>query len=207
MSLTSSDFTQHLLNDLHAPMVTVILEEQALAPARVLARLPYLEHLRGLVQQGCETAQLPAACAPALARAHADLATYLATVMVGLFDRARLAVLPEALADSQKLGDPNVVARALLAQINYTADVAANMPPHTYSTTSGIFRFAWRAGQKSTTIVLTLRTVYMCLSLLRPACAARQGYAAPNPVGSCLSCGCAQPLALLLHLEGGLFSQ
>ena len=33
-----SDFTQYLLNDPHAPMVAVSLEEQALAPARVLAR-------------------------------------------------------------------------------------------------------------------------------------------------------------------------
>ena len=47
--LAASDFTQHLLNDMHAPMVIVILEEQALAPARVLARIPYLEHLLGLV--------------------------------------------------------------------------------------------------------------------------------------------------------------
>ena len=62
--LTASDFTPHLLNDLHAPMVTVILEKQALAPACVLARVPYLEHLLGLVQQGCESQQLPAACAP-----------------------------------------------------------------------------------------------------------------------------------------------
>ena len=68
------------------------------------------------MQQGC--AQLPDACAPALARAHVDLATYLATLMVGLFDPARLAALPEALADFQKLGDPTVVARTLLAQIN-----------------------------------------------------------------------------------------
>ena len=122
--LTSSDFTQHLLNDLHAPMVTVILEEQALAPARVLSRLPYLEQVsfsRGVRREG---------------RAHADLATYLATVMVGLFDRARLEALAEALADYQKLGDPEVVARTLLAQINYTADVAANMKPHTHSTGS-----------------------------------------------------------------------
>ena len=95
--LTASDFTPHLLNDMHAPMVTVILEEQALAPARVLARAPYLEHLLGLVQQGCETHQLPAACAPALERAHADLATYLAVLLAGLFDSARLAALPDAL--------------------------------------------------------------------------------------------------------------
>ena len=92
---------------MHAPMVTVILEEQALAPARVLARVLYLEHLLGLVQQECKPAQLPAACAPALVRAHADLATYLATLIVGLFDQARLAALPEALADYQKLGDPD----------------------------------------------------------------------------------------------------
>ena len=74
--MAASDFTQHLLNDVHAPMVTVILEEHALAPAHVLARMPYLEHLLGLVQQGCEPTQLPTACAPAFARAHADLATY-----------------------------------------------------------------------------------------------------------------------------------
>ena len=78
--LAASDFTQHLLNDMHAPMVTVIIEEQALAPARVLSRVPYLEHLLGLAQQGCEPAQLPDACVPAFARAHADLATYLATL-------------------------------------------------------------------------------------------------------------------------------
>ena len=58
--LAALDFTPHLLNDMHAPMVTVILEEQALAPARLLARVPSLEHLLGLVQQGCEPAQLPA---------------------------------------------------------------------------------------------------------------------------------------------------
>ena len=32
-------FTQHMLNDVHAPMVTVILKEQALAPAYWLRRL------------------------------------------------------------------------------------------------------------------------------------------------------------------------
>ena len=34
------DFIPHLLNDMHAPMVTAILEEQTLAPARVLAVVP-----------------------------------------------------------------------------------------------------------------------------------------------------------------------
>lgn len=50
--LVAPDFTLHLLNDLHAPMVTVSLEEQGLTPARVLARVPYLKHLLGLVQKG-----------------------------------------------------------------------------------------------------------------------------------------------------------
>ena len=38
--MATSDFTQYLLNDPHAPMVAVSLEEQALAPARALARVP-----------------------------------------------------------------------------------------------------------------------------------------------------------------------
>ena len=169
--LTASDFTPHLLNDPHAPMVTVLIEEQALAPARVLARVPYLEHLLGLVQRGCEAHQLAAACAPAVERAHADLATYLAMLITGLFEHARLAALPEELADFRQLVDPTVVTRALLAQINYAADVAANMPPDTYTTGSGIFRFGWRARQRSSTIVLRLRMVYMYL---------------PQPIASCL---------------------
>ena len=90
-----------------------------------------------------------AACPTHLAAAagaytHADLATYLATVLVGLFDPARLELLLEALADYRSLGDPNVVTRTLLAQINYIVDVAANMPANTHTTASGVFRQAWR---------------------------------------------------------------
>ena len=61
--------------------------------------------------------------------------------------------------------------RALLAQINYIVDVAANMPANTHTTASEVFRLAWRGRQKSTTIVLRLRTVNMYL---------------PQPVASCL---------------------
>ena len=64
-------------------MVTVSLEEPALAPARTLARVPYLEHLLALVQRGCAPPEFPTAIAPALAQAHADLATYLAIVLSG----------------------------------------------------------------------------------------------------------------------------
>ena len=68
--------------------------------------MPYLEHLLTLVQRGCEQADFHTASEPAFAQAHADLATYLATILVGLFDPARLALLLEALADYRSLGDP-----------------------------------------------------------------------------------------------------
>ena len=137
--MATPDFTQYLLNDPHAPMVTVSLEEQALAPARTLARAPYPEHL---------LAHLPS-------RKH--MLTWPPTWPSSY--PARLELLPEALADYRSLGDPNVVTRALLAQINYIVDVAANMPANTHTTASGVFRLAWRGRQKSTTIVVRLRTV------------------------------------------------
>ena len=71
-----------------------------------------------------------------------DLATYLATILVGLFDPARLELLPDAFADYRSLRDPTVVTRALLAQVNYIVDVAVNMPANTHTTASGVFRLA-----------------------------------------------------------------
>ena len=40
------------------------------------------------------------------------------TILVGLFDPARLALLPDELADHRSLGNSTVVTRSLLAQIN-----------------------------------------------------------------------------------------
>ena len=60
---------------------------------RALMRVPYWEHLLGLVERGCLEADFHTASEPALVQAHADLATYLATILVGLFDPARLALL------------------------------------------------------------------------------------------------------------------
>ena len=54
-------------------MVTVSLEEPALAPVRTFVRVPYLEHLE-LVERSCKEADF-------------------------LFVSARLALLPDALAD------------------------------------------------------------------------------------------------------------
>ena len=115
-------------------MVSVSLGE------RTLVRVPYWEHLLKLAQRGCLEADFPTTIEPTLAQAHADLATYLATVLVGLFDPARLALLPEALADYRSLGDSIAVTRALLAQI--IVDDAANMPDNTHTTASGVFRLA-----------------------------------------------------------------
>ena len=132
--LAASDFAQHLLNDMHAPMITLILEEQALAPLAC-----WHAYLLGLVQQGCE---------------------------------ARLAALSEA--------------------------VAANMPLQT-CTGNDIFRFAWRARQNSTTVVLRLSTHGLHVPatanyvlLVQPA----RGHEASHPVVSCLPCGCALSAAL-----------
>ena len=117
-----------MLPDPHAPLVTVSIEEPALAPAAPLARLPYWEHLLGLVREGLAEAAYSAAIGPALASAHADLTTYLAAVVVSLFDSTRLQALPEALAGFRHLADPTMVARSLVAQLRYVTDVAENMP-------------------------------------------------------------------------------
>ena len=95
--LAARDFAQFLLRDPHAPMVTVSLEEPALAPARTLARVPYWEHLLHLAQRGRLEADFHTASEPALVQAHADLATYLATILVGLMlllASAALAIPP-----------------------------------------------------------------------------------------------------------------
>ena len=54
-------------------MVTLSLEELALAPARALVRALYLEHLLAFVQRGCDQADFHTAIAPAFAW---DLTTY-----------------------------------------------------------------------------------------------------------------------------------
>ena len=84
--ITSSQASPLGAKSPHAPMVTVSLEEPALAPACTLVRAPYWDHLLELVQRGCLEADFHTAIEPALAQAHADLATYLATILVGLFD-------------------------------------------------------------------------------------------------------------------------
>ena len=170
--LAASDFTPHLLNDMHAPIVTVILEEQTLAPARVLARVPYLKHLLGLVQQGCEPAQLPVACASALVRAHADLATHLPTHLAGLFDRARLAALSHWLTINSWETPRFWPAHSLLRSTTLPTWLPTCRPTPTPR--------QWHPATAN------------CVLLAQPA----QEHEASHPVVSCLSSGCALPAAI-----------
>ena len=62
------------------------LQKAALAAAGPLVQLPYLEPLLDLVQQGIQSPSLAAGLGPAVARAHGDLATFLAEMVVSLFD-------------------------------------------------------------------------------------------------------------------------
>ena len=50
--LASPDVTQVVLDDIHAPLVTIVLDEAALAPAVPLLRVPYLERLLEAVRSG-----------------------------------------------------------------------------------------------------------------------------------------------------------
>ena len=52
-----------------------------------------------------------------LERAHADLITWLAGVIVSLFNPERLQALPEIFAVFRRLSDPTLVARTLIVQL------------------------------------------------------------------------------------------
>ena len=123
------------------------------------------------MRQGLPLAEYTAAMDPALARAHADLVTWLAGVIVSLFNPERLRALSELFAVFRRLSDPTTVARTLMVQLQYITDVAANMLPDTHTTASGIFRLAWQGGRTSHATAMRLRTVHMHL---------------PQPVAVCL---------------------
>ena len=168
--MASSDFTQVLLADPAAPLVTVTLEEASIAAAGPLVRLPYLESLLDLLRQGASFPSLAAGAGPAVARAHGDLATYLAELIVPLFDAEQLKGLQGTLAPYQGLADPATVRRAFLAQMSYVADVATSMPRDVYSASGGVFRLAWRRG-RTQALACCLRTGFIFL---------------PQPVAACI---------------------
>ena len=84
--LAAQDVTDVLLADVTAPLVTISLEEKALAPAAPLLRVPYLERLLEAVRDGMPLNRLPDALRPAVIQAHDDLATYITELVLALFD-------------------------------------------------------------------------------------------------------------------------
>ena len=154
----------------HLPMITIKLDDRALAPAAPLVQVPYLEKLLDAVRAGTPLVQLPSVMAAAAGQAHQDLATFITELVVRLFDPELLRGLQGPLAPYQALADRTMVHRAILAQMQYVADVAASLPQTSQSTSGGLFRFTWRS-VKSYGLTLGLRTVFLYL---------------PQPVAACM---------------------
>ena len=154
----------------HLPMITIKLDDRALAPAAPLVQVPYIEKLLDAVRAGTPLVQLPSVMASAAGQAHQDLATFITELVVSLFDPELLRGLQGPLAPYQALADRTVVHRAILAQMRYVADVAASLPQTSHSTSGGLFRFTWRL-VKSYGLTLGLRTVFLYL---------------PQPVAACM---------------------
>ena len=168
--LAAQDVTDVLLADLNAPLVTLSLEEKALAPVAPLLRVPYLERLLEAVRDGTPLNHLQDALRPAVIQAHDDLATYITELVLALFDGDQLRGLQGQLQPFRGLADPLTVCRAVLSQMRYVADVASSLPSNAYSTSGGLFRLAWRTC-KGRALTLRLRTVFIFV---------------PQPVAACL---------------------
>ena len=72
----------------HLPMITIKLDDRALAPAAPLVQVPYLEKLLDAVHAGTPLVQLPNVMAAAAGQAYQDLATFITELVVRLFDPA-----------------------------------------------------------------------------------------------------------------------
>ena len=168
--LAAQDVTDVLLADLTAPLVTISIEEKALAPAAPLLRVPYLERLLEAVRDGTPLDRLTDALRPAVIQAHDDLATYITELVLAMFDGDQLRCLQGQLQPFRGLADPLTVRRAVLSQMRYVADVASSLPSKAYSTSGGLFRLVWRQC-RGRALTLRLRTVFLFV---------------PQPVAACL---------------------
>ena len=168
--LAAQDVTDVLLPEVTAPLVTISIEERALAPAAPLLRVPYLERLLEAVRDGTPLDRLPDALRPAVIQAHDDLATYITEIVLAMFDGDQVRSLPDQLQPFRGLADPLTVRRAVLTQMRYVADVASSLPSKAYSTSGGLFRLVWRQC-RGRALTLRLRTVFIFV---------------PQPVAACL---------------------
>ena len=168
--LAAQDVTDVLLAEVTAPLVTISIEEKALAPAAPLLRVPYLERLLEAVRDGTPLDRLPDALRPAVIQAHDDLATYITEIVLAMFDGDQLRGLQGQLQPFRGLADPLTVRRAVLSQMRHVADVASSLPSKAYSTSRGLFRLVWRQC-RGRALTLRLRTVFLFV---------------PQPVAACL---------------------
>ena len=168
--LAAQDVTDVLLSEVTAPLVTISIEERALAPAAPLLRVPYLERLLEAVRDGTPVDRLLDALRPAVIQPHDDLATYITEIVLAMFDGDQLRSLPDQLQGFRRLADPLTVRRAVLTQMRYVADVASSLPSKAYSTSGGLFRLVWRQC-RGWALTLRLRTVFLFV---------------PQPVAACL---------------------
>ena len=113
--------------DAEAPLVAVVLENFLGAAAAVL-RQRYQETLLLLVKQGVTENALAEALETYLPDFQAQLAAYIAAVVVSLFDVEMLNNLPTSLQPFRQLAYECKVHRALLRQINYLGEVGEHLP-------------------------------------------------------------------------------
>ena len=145
--LAAQDVTDVLLSEVTAPLVTISIEERALAPAAPLLRVPYLERLLEAVRDGTPLDRLSDVLRPAVTQAHDDLATYITEIVLAMFDGDQLRSLPDQLQPFRGLADP------LKA----------------YSTSGGLFRLVWRQC-RGRALTLRLRTVFLFVPQPVAAC-------------------------------------
>ena len=86
--LATQNVTDVLLANLNALLVTISLEEKALAPVAPLLRVPYLERLLKVVRDGTLLYRLQDALRLAVIQIHDDLATFITELVLVLFDGA-----------------------------------------------------------------------------------------------------------------------
>ena len=118
--LAAQNVTDVLLN---APLVTISLEEKALASLAPLLWVPYLERLLEVVRNGTPLDRLQDALRPAVVQSHDDLATFLTELVLVLFDGDQLRGLQGQLQPFRGLADSLTVRRAVLNQMRYVADL------------------------------------------------------------------------------------
>ena len=157
--------------DAEAPLVAVVLEN-FLGAAAALLRQRYQETLLLLVKQGVTDNALAEALETYLPDFQAQLAAYIAAVVVSLFDVEMLNNLPTSLQPFRQLADECKVHRALLRQINYLGEVGEHLQDSEHNVAWGLFHLRLLNNDRNAPrgFGLRLRSVTLYLTLSATAC-------------------------------------